>query len=64
MEFILEIICLKKIKNMACLINLDEYPDVGIHWMALNASNNVVYFKSFVVEHIPEEIKKLLKIIT
>ena len=50
---------------MACVINLDEYPDVGIHWMALNASNNdVVYFKSFVVEHIPEEIKKLLKIIT
>ena len=32
--FILEIICLKK-KDRAYVINLDEYPDIGTHWVAL-----------------------------
>ena len=35
MVFILEIICLKKIKDGACVIDLDEYADVGTHWIAL-----------------------------
>ena len=56
MEFILEIICLKT-KEWAYVINLDQYADVGTHWIALYASNNgVIYFDSFGVEHIPKEI--------
>ena len=30
-----EIICLKKIKDRAYVINLDENADVGTHWTAL-----------------------------
>ena len=33
--FILEIIYLKKIKDRAYVINLDEYADVSTHWIAL-----------------------------
>ena len=47
------------IKNGAYIINLDEYADVGTHWIALytNVTNNeVIYFDSFGVEHVPEEI--------
>ena len=57
MEFILEIICLKKIKDGAYLTNLDEYVDVGTHWIALYVSNNeIIYFDSFGVKHVPKEI--------
>ena len=60
-EFILEIICLKKIKDGVYVINLDEYADVGTHWIALYVSNNeIIYFDSFGVEHIPKEIKKFI----
>ena len=50
---------LPKIKDGAYVINLDEYSDIGTHWVALrvNNSNNVTYFDSFGVEHIPKEIK-------
>ena len=49
----------KKIKDGAYVINLDEYADVGTHWIALFCNRNeIVYFDSFDVEHIPEEIKK------
>ena len=35
--------------------------DIGTHWVALYAKNNdVTYFDSFCVEHIPEEIKKFI----
>ena len=62
MEFILEIIYLKKIKDGAYLINLDEYSDIGTHWIALYArNNNVTYFDSFGLEHTPKEIKNLLR---
>ena len=47
------------IKNGVYIINLDEYADVGTHWIALYAnvkSNEVIYFDSFGVEHIPKEI--------
>ena len=38
------------------MINLDEYADVGIHWIALFCNRNeFVYFDSFGVEHVPEE---------
>ena len=49
----------KKIKDGAYIINLDEYTDVGTYWIALFCNKNeVVYFDSFGVEHIPKEIKK------
>ena len=49
----------EKIKDGIYIINLDEYSDVGSHWIALYAlSNNVTYFHSFDVEHILKEIKK------
>ena len=50
-----------KIKDGAYVINLDEYSDIGTHWIALYAlNNNVTYFDSFGVEHIPKEIKKFI----
>ena len=53
----------KKIKDGAYVINLDEYADVGTHWIALCCNRNeLVYFDSFGVEHLPEEIKNLLGI--
>ena len=51
----------KKIKDGAYIINLDEYADVGTHWIALFCEKNeIVYFDSFGVEHIPEEIKEFI----
>ena len=52
---------LKKIKDGTYVINLDEYKDTGTHWVALFCKKNeIVYFDSFGVEHIPEEIKKFI----
>ena len=51
----------KKIKDGAYVINLDEYADVGTHWIALFCNRNeIVYFNSFGVEHILEEIKEFV----
>ena len=51
----------KKIKDVAYVINLDEYADVGIHWIALFCNRNeIVYFNSFGVEHVPKEIKEFV----
>ena len=50
-----------KIKDEAYLINLDEYSDIGTHWIVLYVNNKTVtYFDSFGVEHIPKEIKKFI----
>ena len=58
---------LPKIKDWTWVINLDEYESIETHWISLyvkggngEASNNVVYFNSFRVKHIPKEIKKLI----
>ena len=49
----------KNIRNGAYVINLDEYVDVGTYWIALFCNRNeTVYFDSFGVEHVPEEIKE------
>ena len=49
---------LPKIKDGGYVINLDEYTDIGTHRVALCVHNNdVTYCGSFVVEHIPKEIK-------
>ena len=51
----------KKIKDWTYVINLDEYVDVGTHWIALFCNRSeIVYFNSFGVEHVPEEIKELI----
>ena len=60
MEFLLEIICLNK-QKMGHEVNLDEYLDVGTHWIALYCENiEIIYFGSFGVEHAPEEIEKFI----
>ena len=57
MEFILEIIYLKKIKDGTYVINLDEYSDIGTYWIALyRSNNNGTYLDSFGVEQVPNEI--------
>ena len=51
-----------KIENGAYVRNLDEYADVGTHWIALYVKGNeVIYFDSFGVEHVPKEIKKFIR---
>ena len=46
----------------AYITNLDEYADVGTHWIALFYNGNeIAYFDSFGVEHVPEEIKELIR---
>ena len=51
----------KKIKDGAYIINLDEYADVGTHRSALFISRiKIVYFNSFGIEHVPEEIKEFV----
>ena len=51
----------KQIKDGAYVINLDEHKDTGTHWVALLCKKNkTVYFDSFGVEYIPEEIKKFI----
>ena len=51
----------EKIKDGAYIINPDEYCDIGTHWVALYVSNDdVTYFDSSGVEHIPKEIKTFI----
>ena len=50
-----------KIKDGAYVINLDEYSDIGTHWISLYVKNtDITYFDRFGVEHIPKEIKKFI----
>ena len=43
------------------MINLEEYADVGTYWIVLFCNRNkIVYFDSFGVEHVPEEIKEFV----
>ena len=43
------------------MINLDGYETIGAHWIAFYVTNNdVTYFDSFGVEHIPKELKKFI----
>ena len=50
----------EKIKDGAYIISLDEYCDIGTHWIALYVLNNVTYFDSFGIEQIPKEIKTFI----
>ena len=57
MVFILETIQNKE-WNGANVINLDEYADVGTHWIVLFCNRSeIVYFDSFGVQHVPEDVK-------
>ena len=50
-----------KTKYGAYVINLDEYSNIGTHWIAVYVdAKTVTYFDSFGVEHIPKEIKKCI----
>ena len=50
-----------EIKNGTYVVNLDEYSDIGTHWIELYVnSETVAYFDSFGVEHIPKGIKKVI----
>ena len=51
----------KIIKKGAYVINLDEYENTVTHWTVLFVkTNEVIYFDSFVIEHIPKEINKFI----
>ena len=48
-------------KKGAYVINLDEYESTGTHWIALVVkTNEVIYFDSLGIEHIPKEINKFI----
>ena len=50
-----------KIKKGAYIINLDEYENTSTHWVSLFVkANKIIYFDSFGIEHIPEEINKFI----
>ena len=52
----------KTIKNKAYIINLDEHADAGTQWIALYVKNNeVIYFDSFSVKHVPKELKRFIR---
>ena len=52
----------KKIKDGTYIIKLDEYADLGTHWIVLFWNKiEIVYFHRFGVEHVPEEIKKFIE---
>ena len=47
-----------KIKDGTYVVNLDEYSDIGTHWIALYVNKKTVaYFDSFGIEHISKEMK-------
>ena len=51
-----------KTKDGAYVINQDEHSDIGTHWITLYVKNNdITYFDSLGVEHIPKETKAFIK---
>ena len=49
-------------KKGAYVINLDEYENTATHWIALFIkTNEVIYFDSFGIEHLPKEINKFIR---
>ena len=51
-----------KIKDGVYVINIDEYSDIGTHWIALYVNaETVTYFDSFGVKHIQKKSKNVLK---
>ena len=56
---------LPKIKDGAYVIDLDEYSDIGTHWVALYVQNDnsVIYFDSLLENIFGKKLKHLLLII-
>ena len=55
----------KKNKGWAYVINLDEYADVGTHWIALFFNRNeIVYCDSLVLNMFLKKLENLLRIKT
>ena len=53
---------LLKVKDWAYVIYRHEFKSRGTHWIFWYVnSDNVTYFDSFRVEHIPKEIKKFIR---
>ena len=51
----------EKIKDGTYVIKLDEYAEVDTHWIAVFCGRNeIVYFDIFGVEHVSEEVKKII----
>ena len=57
----LEIIYLKKIKDGAYVINLDEYSNVGTHWIALFCKKNEIISIVLVLNIFLTKLNNLLK---
>ena len=52
----------KDVKGGQYVINLDEYSDVGTHWIVLCIlDNDTIYFDSFGIERIPKEIRLFIR---
>ena len=48
---------LPKAKDGVYVINTDDYKSIGIHWVVFYMNgNNLIYFDSLGVEHIPKKI--------
>ena len=61
-ESVLQVICQKKIKDGAYVINLNEYANIGAHWIALYILNNdTINFDRFRVERVPKEIRHFIE---
>ena len=53
---------LPKIKDGACVINLDKFKSIETYWIALYVNgNNSIYYNSFGVEHIPKKRKRFIR---
>ena len=52
---------LPKIEDGACVISLDEFKSIRTHLTVLDMNDiNIIYFDSFGVKHLPNEIKKFI----
>ena len=50
---------LPKIKNVAHVINIDEYKSIKTYWIAFYVNgDNILYFDSYEADHNPKEVKK------
>ena len=53
---------LPKVKYAAYVINFDDKQSKGAHWVSLFTGRNIaVYFDSFGIEYIPQEVLSKIK---
>ena len=52
---------LPRIKNGRYVINLDDKNSNAAHWVSLFDRNTAVYFDSFGIEYIPQEVFNIIK---